>query len=103
MAFVYLITEEAFEGEVVRPWVKIGYSKNPPEWRVNANLKRGNPRCLVLSAVFEFESIVQARRAEKAAHEQFSQHLFQKEWFQVCWKTVAAWYEEQGAIYRKNT
>lgn len=44
MAYVYLIAEEPFEGEILQDWVKIGYSQNPPEWRMNANLKRGNPR-----------------------------------------------------------
>ena len=64
-AFVYLITEEPFEGETS------GYSQNPPEWRMDANLKRGNPRNIYVAAAFEFVTNVEARAAEAAAHEYF--------------------------------
>lgn len=53
-AYVYLLEELSYQPGESGPWTKIGYSINPPEWRVDANLKRGNPRTLRLSAVFEF-------------------------------------------------
>lgn len=97
MAFVYLITEEPFDDEQIKNWVKIGYSQNPPEWRMNANLKRGNPRNIFIAAVFEYSSHQEARAAEKAGHAHFRQYLFQKEWFQLDWKCVEKWYVAQGA------
>src|SRR5258708_23652421 len=89
-AFVYLIEEVPHAGES-GPWTKIGYSKNPPEWRMNANLKRGNPRVLRLAAVCEFESEQAAHDGEKRAHRQFQQFAHQKEWFRVSWQQVADW------------
>ncbi|MDO6517799.1 hypothetical protein [Zobellia uliginosa] len=59
--YVYLIIEEPFENEESGPWTKIGYSKNPPEWRMNANLKRGNPRNLIVFEVFVYETQTEAK------------------------------------------
>lgn len=72
---VYLITEEPLKNEENGPWTKIGYSKNPPEWRMNANLKRGNPRNLIVFAVFVFETQTEAIKWEKKAHGYFKQYL----------------------------
>ena len=71
-AFVYLIEEEPLHGESSGPWTKIGYSQNPPEWRMHANLKRGNPRNIRVAAAFEYETGEQARAAERNAQERFS-------------------------------
>ena len=65
MAYVYLLEEISHCTGESGPWTKIGYSKNPPEWRLDANLKRGNPRELRLAAVYEFESERAARDAER--------------------------------------
>lgn len=100
MAYVYLIVEEPFEGEALKNWVKIGYSQNPPEWRMNANLKLGNPRSIKLAAAFEYATNDDAQTAEKTAHIKFKQHLHAKEWFQLHWKQVEQWFVEQGAQRR---
>ena len=100
-AFVYLIEEEPHPGETSGPWTKIGYSKNPPEWRLGANLKRGNPRHLRIAAAYQYRSEAAARAAEKSAHQAFSKSAHEKEWFRVRWKTVARWFEQQGAKPRK--
>ena len=101
-AFVYLIEEKSYPGETTGPWTKIGYSKNPPEWRLEANLKRGNPRDLRVAVAFQYRTERQAQAAEKAAHEAFAKHAHQKEWFHVRWKTVARWFERHGAKARKK-
>jgi hypothetical protein len=100
VAYVYLLEEEPLKGEVSGPWTKIGYTKNPPEWRLGANLKRGNPRNIFVAAAFEFETEQAALAAEQSAHAAF--HLFkhQKEWFRVPWQQVAAWLERSGAQRR---
>ena len=100
-AYVYLIAEVPHAGETCGPWTKIGFSQNPPEWRMNANLKRGNPRDIVVAAAFEFESNQEARAAEKKAHLHFQKFKHQKEWFSVEWKTVAEWFQSSGAVLRK--
>lgn len=100
MAYVYLIIEEPFEGETLKDWVKIGYSQNPPEWRMDANLKRGNPRSIKVAAAFEYPSNEDAKNAEKAAHKEFKEHLHQKEWFQLHWKQVEKWFISKGAKFR---
>jgi hypothetical protein len=101
VAYVYLLEEVPYcEGES-GPWTKIGYSKNPPEWRLNANLKRGNPRDLRFAAVFEFKSEKLAHDAEKSAHHHFSQLAHQKEWFRVSSKDVADWFIELGSKKRE--
>ena len=100
--YVYLITEKPFPDEVVRNWVKIGYSENPPEWRMNANLKRGNPRALLVASAFEYRSKRDALAAEKAAHIRFEKHSHEKEWFNIRWQTVDRWFRDQGATKRKN-
>ena len=56
MAYVYLLEEVPYCVGESGPWTKIGCSKNPPEWRLAANLKRGNPRDLRLAAVYEFDT-----------------------------------------------
>jgi hypothetical protein len=88
-AYVYLIEEIPLCSSESGPWTKIGYSKNPPERRLNANLKRGNPRELRLAVVYEFESEQAAREAEQRAHNAFRQFAHQKEWFQISWQKVA--------------
>ncbi len=97
VAYVYLIAEEQYEGEVSGPWTKIGYSKNPPEWRMNANLKRGNPRDIYVAAAFEFETIQEARLAERNAHEDFDNFKHQKEWFNIQWDIIFDWFVSYGA------
>ena len=101
--YVYLITEVPFPDEDTGNWVKIGYSKNPPEWRMNANLKRGNPRDLIIASAFEFRSERKARDAEKKAHDRFEKYYLQKEWFNVRWQTVDRWLRNQGAVKRQKT
>lgn len=101
MAFVYLITEDPFEDEHPNQYVKIGYSKSPPEWRMNANLKRGNPRKIRVYSQFKFEKMKDARQAEKAGHIQFKSSVLGKEWFKVNPEIVREWYINQGCIEDK--
>jgi hypothetical protein len=96
VAFVYLLEEIPYCPGESGPWTKIGFSRNPPEWRLNANLKRGNPRDLRVAAVYEFESEEDAYEAEQRAHKQFSQFAHQKEWFRVPWQQVAEWFSASG-------
>lgn len=102
-AYVYLIEEEPFPGDTSGPWTKIGYSQNPPEWRMNANLKRGNPRNIRVAAAFEYDDNADAQAAERAAHQHFSNVKHQKEWFRVAWQDVAAWMSQvqSGAQSRR--
>ena len=95
-AYVYLIEEVPHRGEKTGPWTKIGYSKNPPEWRLNANLTRGNPRNLRIAYKFEFNSEQAARTAEKKAHQEFRAYLHQKEWFRIPPKKVRDWFQQSG-------
>jgi T5orf172 domain len=99
-AYVYLIEEEPYPGETSGPWTKIGYSQNPPEWRMDANLKRGNPRNIRVAAAFAYETSQDARAAERSAHEHFGDLKHQKEWFRASWTEVAAWMEGTGAKLR---
>lgn len=103
MPYVYLITEEPHDGEVCGAWTKIGYSQNPPEWRMDANLKRGNPRNIRVAAAFEFETNREARAAEKLAHMHFGDLKHQKEWFKVAWQDVASWLDNTGARRRTES
>ncbi len=64
MAYVYLISEEPHPGEVSGPWTKIGYTKNPPEWRLDANLTRGNSRVLSVLTAFKYPTEADAQAAE---------------------------------------
>lgn len=89
--FVYLIEEIAHSDGDGGPWTKIGVSKNDPTWRLNANLKRGNPRTLRLAAAFFFPSEAAAYQAEKEAHDHFKAAYHQKEWFRLPWQEAAAW------------
>ena len=99
-AFVYLIEEEPHPGETSGPWTKIGYSQNPPEWRMDANLKRGNPRKIHVAVAFEYDTSADARAAERSAHQQLGDSQHQKEWFRVAWQDVAAWLDATGARRR---
>lgn len=103
MAYVYLITEQPFDGENSGPWTKIGYSQNPPEWRMDANLKRGNPRNIKVAAAYEYDTNKAARDAEYGAHQHFSAVAHQKEWFRVAWQDVASWLEGSGAKHRAES
>lgn len=100
VAYVYLIQEEPAAGETTGHWTKIGYSSNPPEWRMDSNLKRGNPRTISVAAAFEYETVVAAHAAEQAAHARFSAFRHQKEWFRVPWQEVCAWFETLGHARR---
>ena len=100
-AFVYLIEEEPYPGDTSGPWTKIGYSRNPPEWRMEANLKRGNPRNIRVAAAFVYQTNEEAQAGERAAHEQFGGCRQQKEWFRVAWQDVAGWLEGTGARRRE--
>lgn len=95
-AYMYLLEEIPHCPDESGPWIKIGYSRNPPEWRLGANLKRGNPRELKLAVVYEFESEQAAREAEKRTHEQFRQFAHQKEWFLLRPQQVADWCSRSG-------
>ena len=97
VAYVYLLEEMPYQPGESGPWTKIGYSANTPEWRIDANLKRGNPRKLNLAAVFEFADERAAFDAEQAAHRQFRDSAHEREWFKVSWQEVAAWLRSQGA------
>ena len=99
-AYVYLIEEEPFPEDKSGPWVKIGYSKNPPEWRMDANLTRGNPRNIRVVEAFVYETESIAREAEKLAHKYFEEHYHQKEWFNLSVETISKWFLENGAIKR---
>ena len=101
-AYVYLIEEEPHLEEMTGPWTKIGYSCNPPEWRLDANLKRGNPRNLRVAAAFEFDSEDAAYTAEQNAHEVFRAHMHQKEWFNIPWHQVFDWFLRSGAKPRQS-
>jgi hypothetical protein len=101
-AYVYLLQEIPHCPGESGPWTKIGYSKNPPEWRLEANLKRGNPRDLKLARIYEFESVRAAREAERSAHNQFRQVEHQKEWFQLRWQRVANWCSKTGFKVRDS-
>ena len=101
-AYVYVIEEEPHLGESSGPWTKIGYSKNPPEWRMEANLKRGNPRSIRIAEAFVFESEQQARNAERSAHRHFADRRHQKEWFRVSSQDVVAWMVSTGAQLRPS-
>jgi len=79
VAYVYLIEEIPYSHGESGPWTKIGYTKNPPEWRLGANLKRGNPRDLRVVAAHEFNTEEAAYEAEAMAHNHFLQYLHQKE------------------------
>lgn len=99
-AFVYLIEEEPYPGETSGPWTKIGYSQNPPEWRRDANLKRGNPRNIRVAVAYQYDSKEDACVAERGAHQRFGDAKHQKEWFRVAWQDVAAWMHDTGARRR---
>ena len=92
-AFVYVLEEIPYSTGDSGPWTKIGCSRNPPEWRIGANLTRGNPRKLRLAAVYEFDTEEAAYKAEASAHNHFRQFLHQKEWFRVTGNQVADWAE----------
>jgi hypothetical protein len=101
-AYVYLIEEEPHPGETTGPWTKIGYSGNPPEWRLYANLNYGNSRNLCLRAAFEFDSVETAVIAEQNAHDAFREHIHQKEWFRILWQQVSHWFLRLGAKLRRE-
>ena len=96
MAYVYLLEEVPHSVGESGPWTKIGCSKNPPEWRLGANLKRGNPRDLRLPVVYEFDTERAMWDAEGYAHEQFQKFAHQKEWFNISWQEIAAWADALG-------
>ena len=95
-AYMYLLHEIPHAPGESGPWTKIGMPQNPPEWRLGANLKRGNSRELKLAAVYSFESVQQAREAEKRVHIHFQQFKHQREWFQIGWEQVAEWCSQTG-------
>jgi hypothetical protein len=99
-AYVYLIEEVPIDGDSTGPWTRIGYSQNPPEWRMDANLKRGNPRDIRIAADFIYQSSHEARAAERSAQQHFSHCAYKREWFRISWNEVAAWLDSQGAIRR---
>lgn len=101
-AYVYLIEEVPFIKDESGPWTKIGLSQNMPEWRMNANLKRGNPRKIRVAVAFVYESVEAAREAERQAHIHFSSFAGEngKEWFNVSWNQVSEWMISSGAQIR---
>jgi hypothetical protein len=100
--YVYILEEQPLDGDASGPWTKIGVSKNPPEWRVDANLKRGNPRTLRVAEVFEYDTEQAAYTAESAAHQASQMFRHQKEWFRIQWQKVVEWLEQTGARRRKH-
>ena len=88
MAYVYLIAEAAEDGSGTSDWTKIGFSQNDPNWRMNANLKRGNPREIAVMAVYEFSDSREARAAEWKAHDEFVEQSHKREWFRVNWEQI---------------
>jgi hypothetical protein len=96
VAYVYLIEERPHQSEKSGQWTKIGYTKNNPAWRMDANLKRGNSRELRVAKAYKFNSVEAARKAEKTAHNQLRQFAHQKEWFQLSWEYIAAWCSDSG-------
>jgi hypothetical protein len=102
VAFVYVLEETPYSTGDSGPWTKIGCSRNPPEWRIGANLTRGNPRNLRLAAVYEFETEKAAYEAEATAHAHFQPHYHQKEWFKISGSQVAEWAVEAGWRPRPN-
>jgi hypothetical protein len=73
-----------------------------PQWRMNANLKRGNPRNIRIAAAFVFDTLPEALAAEKRAHQHFAQYRHQKEWFSIAWQVVAEWFIGFGARHRAS-
>lgn len=67
---------------------------------MDANLKRGNLRNIRVVIAREYETIKDAREAERAAHRKFGDLKHQKEWFHVGWLDVAAWMDRSGARRR---
>jgi T5orf172 domain len=100
--YVYLLEEVAHGDGDSGPWTKIGCSRNPPEWRIGANLTRGNPRDLHLAAVYEFDTEDAAYAAEKAAHEHFHEARHQKEWFRIRASDVAEWVDSAMGWRRRS-
>ena len=100
--FLYLLEEVAHSDGEGGPWTKIGMSQNKPEWRLDANLKRGNPRHLNLAAVYQFETAQAARGAEQLAHRHFNQFAHQKEWFAVHWQKIADWCDGEMGWQRRH-
>lgn len=92
MAYVCLISEEPHPGEVSGPWTKIGYTKNPPEWRLDANLTRGNSRVLSVLTAFKYPTEADAQVAERLAHQQFAGAAVRKKWFRVDPPQVDQWF-----------
>lgn len=101
-AFVYVLEEEPIPGEKSGPWVKIGYTKNRPEWRLDANLKRGNPRNIRIAAAYKYETESAAREAERNAHNHFQYCAHQKEWFRIEPAAVKEWFTSNGALEREG-
>jgi|SRR5580692_9743398 T5orf172 domain len=95
-AYVYLLEEVPFAPNEASQLTKIGCSGNPPEWRVGANLTRGNPRHLRLPVIYQFETEKAAYEAEDQAHRHFHEFYERKEWFRRSWQEVAAWCDAQG-------
>jgi hypothetical protein len=56
------------------------------------NLSQGNPRTLVLEALYAFETADEARHAEKEVKRAFLAFLVRGEWFRVAWEDVHAWF-----------
>jgi hypothetical protein len=103
VGYVYLLEEVPHSEGDSGPWTKIGCSRNPPEWRIGANLTRGNPRDLRLAAVYEFETEKAAYDAEGCAHADFQQFAHQKEWFRISASQVAEWGETSGGWQRRSS
>jgi hypothetical protein len=95
MAYLYLIEEVPLTDEKSGPWCKIGISKNPPEWRMNANLKRGNPRDLIIRFCYQFDDAKKMRETEKKAHRHFHEYLRTKEWFNISAETAHEWLTQE--------
>lgn len=103
VAYLYLLAEVPFASEAVADrWTKIGVSANPPEWRINRNVRPGNPRDLHLPVVYEFPTEADAYAAEAAAHREFSRFRGRGEWFRSAWQAIAAWCDSQAWCRRPD-
>lgn len=74
--------------------------ENPPEWRLDTNLTRGNSRVLSVITAFKYTTEADAQAAERLAHQQFAGAAVRKKWFRVDPQQVDQWFISNGAIRR---
>jgi hypothetical protein len=91
---VYVIAESDKAGKPCAP-VKVGFSANPRARM--CELQSGNPRKLILYAVWRMETEIWARRLERDFHKDYDGFRLVGEWFDVspeeARKGVESWLE----------